>query len=129
MTERVFSDLSRRERQIMEAVYMLGAATAADIRAHLPQDVSDASVRKLVRILEGKGHLEHERRGREHVYRPTVPRGRAQRQVARDLLRTLFGGSLSAAVSALLDASDRDLSDDEAAAIRRLIDEAEARGG
>jgi len=129
MTEQMFSTLSRRERQIMEAVYMLGAATAADIRAHLPEEVSDASVRKLVRILEHKGHLEHERRGREHVYRPTVPRGRAQRQAAGDLLRTLFRGSLSAAVSALLAASDQELTDDEAAAIRRLIDEAEARGG
>ena len=128
MTDRMFSQLSRRERQIMEAVYMLGAGTAADIRAQLPEDVSDASVRKLVRILESKGHLEHARRGREHVYRPTVPRGRVQRQAASDLLRTLFRGSLSAAVSALLDASDGELSDDEAAAIRRLIDEAEARG-
>ena len=62
------------------------------------------------------------------MYRPTVPRGHAQRQAAGDLLRTLFQGSVSSAVSALLDAAKDGLSDEEAAAIRRLIDEAEAQG-
>lgn len=68
------------------------------------------------------------RRGREHVYLPTVPRRRIQRQAAGDLLRTLFQGPLSAAVSALLDAKEGELDDAEAARLRRLIDEAEAEG-
>jgi predicted transcriptional regulator len=94
----------------------------------MPEDVSDASLRKLVRVLEAKGHLEHVRRGREHVYLPTVPRRRVQRQAAGDLLRTFFQGSVSAAVSALLDAREGELDDEEAARLRRLIDEAETEG-
>ncbi|MCP4571383.1 MAG: BlaI/MecI/CopY family transcriptional regulator [bacterium] len=128
MTDKMLSQLSRRERQIMEVVYMLGRASAADILTHMPEDVSDASLRKLVRVLETKGHLEHVRRGREHIYLPTIPRRRIQRQAADDLLRTLFQGSLSAAVSALLDAKAGELDDEEAARLRRLIDEAEAEG-
>jgi BlaI family penicillinase repressor len=128
MTGQIFMRLSRRERQIMDVVYMLGSATASEIHAHLAPEISDASLRKLVRILEAKGHLGHERRGRQHVYRPTVPPDEMRSQVARHLLRTLFQGSVSEAVSALLDASEGELSDDDVQQIRRLIDEAEAEG-
>ena len=49
-------------------------------------------------------------------------------EAARHLLQTLFRGSVSDAVTALLDASDRQLTDADAAEIRRLIAQAEAEG-
>lgn len=128
MTDKMLQKLSRLERQIMEIIYMLESATAGDILEHMPSETTDASLRKLVRILEGKGFLVHERKGREYVYRPTVARCRVQKQAARDLLRTLFQGSVSSAVSALLDASQGELDEEEAVRIRALIDEAEAQG-
>ncbi len=128
MSDDILPGLSRRERQIMEIVFMLGKATAAEILAHMPDDVSDGSLRKLVRVLESKGHLNHERRGREHVYLPTVRREQVQRQAARNLVRTFFQGSVGDAVSALLDANQGRLDDEQAAEIRRLIDETEKEG-
>jgi len=128
MTEDILRDLSRRERQIMDVILMLGEATAAEIHDHMPGDISDGSLRKLVRILEEKGHLRHTRRGREHLYRPTARRKRLQRQAAGDLLRTFFQGSLSDAVSALLDAKQGKIDDAQAEEIRRLIDAAETEG-
>ncbi len=120
--------LSRRERQIMDVVYMLGETTAAGIHAEMQDEISDASLRKLVRILEQKGHLNPRKQGREHIYFPTVSEGKARLNATRHLLKTMFQGSVSAAVSALLDASEPGLDEDEAQRIRGLINQAEKEG-
>lgn len=113
------TSLTRRERQIMDVVYGLGRATAAEIHARLPEPPHPAAVRTLLRILEEKGHLRHEKDGPRHVYFPTTPRAVAQRSALRHLLGTFFAGSRAAAVAALLDESERPLS----AAERRELDE------
>jgi predicted transcriptional regulator len=118
------SDLSRRERQIMDVVYRLGRATATEIHERLPDPPHAAAVRTLLRILERKGELRHEKDGPRHVYFPTTPRNVAQQSAVRHLIGTFFGGSRAAAVAALLDESERPLSAAEreqiAGVIRRL---------
>jgi predicted transcriptional regulator len=108
----------------MDVVYRYGHATAADIHDHLPDPPVAAAVRTMLRILEDKGHLRHEKDGPRHVYYPTTPRSVAQRSAVRHLISTFFNGSRAAAISALLDESDRPLSTEErdelAATIRRL---------
>ncbi len=121
-------ELSKRERQIMDVLFMLGEATAAEVRDNLAEEVSDASVRKLIRVLEQKGHLTHRREGRSHVYSPKVSREKAKRQAMTHLLRTFFQGSATKAVSTLLDVSDDKLSDDEIEELSAMIDEAKKKG-
>lgn len=113
--------LSRRERQIMDIVYRRGQATAAEIHEQLPDAPCAAAVRTLLRILEDKGHLRHEKDGPRHVYFPTTPRSVAQRSAVRHLIGTFFGGSRTAAVAALLEESERPLSDDERAELASVI--------
>jgi predicted transcriptional regulator len=119
--------LSRRERQIMDIVYRHGRATAAEIHGELPSPPCAAAVRTLLRILEEKGHLRHEKDGPRHVYYPTTPRTVAQRSAVKHLIGTFFNGSRSAAIAALIDESERPLSSEEraelAGVIRRLRDE------
>ncbi len=115
------AQLSRRERQIMDVVYRLGHATAAEIRDALPEPPVPAAVRTLLRILEEKGHLRHEKDGPRHVYHPTTPRSVAQRSAVRHLIGTFFSGSRSAAVAALLDESDRPLTAEEREQINNAI--------
>src|SRR6266567_3008449 len=93
------TSLSRRERQIMDVVYRRGRATAAEIHDQLPDPPHAAAVRTLLRILEKKGHLRHEKDGLRHIYLPTTPRSVAQRSALRHLLGTFFGGSRAAAVA------------------------------
>lgn len=116
--------LSRRERQIMDVVYRRGRATAVEIHEDIPDPPCAAAVRTLLRILEEKGHLRHEKDGPRHIYFPTTPRSVAQRSAVKHLIGTFFNGSRAAAVAALLDESDRPLSSEEreqiATAIRRL---------
>src|SRR5436305_15176250 len=108
----------------MDVVYRRGHATAAEIRDQLPDPPVDAAVRTLLRILEEKGHLRHEKDGPRHIYYPTTPRSVAQRSAIRHLVGTFFDGSRAAAVAALLDESDRPLSAGEreqiTSAIKRL---------
>jgi len=122
------SQLSRRERQIMDVIYRLGRATAADVHDALPDRPSYSTVRALLRVLEGKGHLRHIEDGPRYVYSPTVPRERARESALRQLVSTFFGGSTEAAVAALLDLSNARLSDTELNRLAGLIAQAKKEG-
>jgi BlaI family transcriptional regulator, penicillinase repressor len=120
--------LSRRERQIMDVLYKAGKATAADVRAGLPEAPSDSAVRTLLRILEDKGHIRHELDGPRYVYIPTVRRDTAKRSALKHVVNTFFDGSASQVMAALFEMSPRDLGDEELARLRQLIDHAKREG-
>jgi BlaI family transcriptional regulator, penicillinase repressor len=113
--------LSRRERQIMDIVYARGEATASNVLDDLADPPSRASVRTLLRILEGKGHLRHLRRSREFVYQPVRPRRQAGRSALSRVLHTFFGGSLEQAVAAHLADGKTRISNEELRRIEELI--------
>lgn len=125
---RMLTDLSRRERQIMDAVYRLGRATATDVLGQIPEPPSYSAVRAMLRILENKGHLRHVLEGKSYVYSPTLGRSRASRSALQNMLKTFFDGSTEKAVAALLDMSRTDLTDEEFARLSRLIDQARQEG-
>lgn len=122
------AQLSRRERQIMEAIYARGQATAHQVVADIPDPPTRTAVRTMLRILEAKGHLKHGKLGREFVYLPTRPRGQAARLSLRRLLTTFFAGSMEQAVATYLADPKTDLSDDELSRLRDLIDQARGKG-
>ncbi len=123
------TELSRRERQIMDVVYAAGSATAADVRAGLADPPGYSAVRALLRILEGKGHLTHTADAGRYVYAPVRPRRTAARSAVRRLLDTFFDRSPAKAVAALLDAADADLTDAELAELSALIEAAKRQKG
>jgi len=120
--------LSRRERQIMDAVYRRSQATAAEVLKDLPGPPSYSAVRALLRILEAKGHLRHKKDGPRYVYLPIRPRDDAARTALRGVLKTFFDGSPEKAVAALLDAADADLSPETLKNLTRLIEQARKEG-
>lgn len=121
-------NLSRRERQIMDVIYRLGRATTAEVLERLPEAPGYSAVRALLRILEEKGHLEHEQDGPRYVYMPTVPREVAKESALSHLLRTFFDGSAEAAVAALLDLDSQQLTEEELDRLSQLIDQARQQG-
>ena len=61
--------LTRREREIMNAVFALGnRALVDDIRARLTNPPSDSAVRAMLVRLENKGFLKHQYDGPRYVY-------------------------------------------------------------
>ncbi len=120
--------LSRRERQIMDALYQRQRASAAEIREALPDAPGYSAVRALLRILEEKGHIRHEEKDLRYVYFPTAPRGRVRRRALRHVVDTFFDGSAAQVVAALLDPSTAQVTDDELDRISELIEQSRKNG-
>lgn len=121
--------LSRREREIMEIVYAREGATVAEIHSALQDAPGRAAVRKLVQILEDKGHLKHTKAGREHTYHASQPKHSAARRALQGLLDTFFGGSLRDAVAAHLTGKARKLDEAELREIEKLVQQAREATG
>ena len=117
-------DLSRRERQIMEAVYKLGSATVSDVMAEMPDPPGYSAVRAMLGKLESKGYLEHRQEGPRYLYLATVPRQEARESALQRLVRTFFDGSTEKAVSALLGMSAGEMTDEELDRLSALLQEA-----
>jgi BlaI family penicillinase repressor len=96
--------LSRRERQIMGAVYRLDKATVAEI--------------------EDKGLLRSRPDGSRKVYYPTIDSENARRGALENVIDTFFGGSPRRLVATLLDTRKDELSEEDLDRLTRLIDAA-----
>lgn len=123
MSEPLHLTLSRREHQVVDAVYALGEATAHEVVDYLGEEEAYDSVRVTMAQLEKEGVLVREREGRSFVYAPSIPREKARRSELRHLLQTFFDGSPSRAVLTFLDAAEEDLSSDDLERIARWIEE------
>ena len=119
---------SRREREIMDALYKLGKASAADIRDEIADPPSYTAIRTLLTILEKKGHIRHESDGTRYIYEPAVARGEMSRRAIDSLLKTFFDNSVERAVAALLTRKDMDVSKDELDRLSKLIEKAKMEG-
>ena len=116
--------LSRRERQVMDAVLRLGGGAVADVLAQVPDAAGYNAVRNTLNILVRKGHLWRRLEGSRHVYAPMVAPRVAGRVAAKRLLRTFFSGEPIEAVLTLLQVAERELDDRELEEIRAWIDRA-----
>jgi predicted transcriptional regulator len=122
------TELSRRERQIMDVLYRRGRATVAEVMDELPDPPSYSAVRATLRILEEKGHVGHKHDGPRYVYLPTVPADSARNAALTHLVKTFFDGSSEAAAAALLRLSDTELTAAEIERLRARIRSAEDEG-
>lgn len=121
-------DLSRRERQVMHALYAAGEATVNEVLDGMADPPSYSSVRATLRVLEEKGHVEHEVDGRRYVYRPTVDAEKARRAALAEVVRTYFDGSAEHAAAALLRMSDSELPQDTIERLTAEIERAQREG-
>jgi len=113
--------LSRREREIMDAIFALGnRGSAEEIRARLTDPPSYSAVRAMLAKLEAKGFVRHREEGLKYVYVPTTSRAAAQRKALQKIVSVFFGGSKSQTVTALL--KHETWTDDEIDALRAEID-------
>ncbi|MHC4398415.1 MAG: BlaI/MecI/CopY family transcriptional regulator [Planctomycetota bacterium] len=109
--------LTEREAQIMDALWALGSATAEKVREALPDEPHDSTVRTHLRVLESKGYVGRSKQGKAHVYRPAVPRSKAQGTAIRSLVTRLFEGSPEALIVRLLE--DEEISVEKIDELRR----------
>ena len=123
------TDLSRRERQIIDILHAQGGATVAQVQARLPDPPTDMAVRRLMHILEEKGHVNRKGKdGREVIYASIQSKARAGLHALKHVLDTFFDGAVDEALAAHLTRKDARLTDEQAARTQRLIDSARQEG-
>lgn len=117
--------LTDAELRLMEILWDLGSATAADIVDALPGDrrLAHTTVLTTLRILEDKGYVEHTKEGKAFAYRPLVDRTTASRSAMRHLMSRFFRNSPELLVSNLI--SDEQISRKELARLKELIKKSE----
>jgi predicted transcriptional regulator len=121
MTAAFFNELSMRERQIMDIVYRLESATATQVRENLPDELSDAGVRTLLRVLVRKNQLRIKKIGRQFLYLPVVPRRKARQSALNHLRKTFFNNKPEELMAACLRTSE--LTPEELDRIEAMINE------
>jgi predicted transcriptional regulator len=119
--------VSRRERQLLDVVYRLGSATAAEIHREIEDPPTYTTVRGLLRVLVGKGQLRIARAAGRYVYSPVVSKKAAGETMISHVVRTFFGGSASQAMTALLGSTEMDFSDEDLQRLQDVIDKSEVR--
>jgi len=122
-----FSNLSRRERQIMEIVYARGAVSAREVLEKLPSPPTYSAVRAALSLLEKKGLLRHVRRGARYIFEATVSTNHARVPALRRLVETFFQNSIESVVAALIDGSALKVSDDELDRLEEMIEVAKRK--
>jgi predicted transcriptional regulator len=104
MARRKSQTLTEVELELMEVLWEKGSATVSDIVAALPEErLAYSSVLTMMRILEQKGYVEHEKESRAYIYRPLVDRRTAVQNVISYLLKRFFKGSPELLVVNLLE--------------------------
>ena len=121
LARRKSQTLTEVELELMDVLWGKGRATVADIVEALPNErLAYSSVLTMMRILEQKGYVEHEKDGRAFVYRPLVDRQQARQSVIGYLLRRFFDNSPELLVVNLL--AHEDVDPAELKRLKRMIE-------
>lgn len=117
--------LTDAEARVMSVLWRSGTAAVGDVVASLTtrkRPVSYSTVQTILRILEAKGYVAHDKVARAFVYRPVIDERQARRRALRQLVSRLFDDSPSLLVLNVLD--DENMDPDELQRLKRLIEEA-----
>jgi len=116
--------LTDAEARVMSVLWQKETATVADVVGVLKRKkpVTYSTVQTILRILEAKGYVSHEKVARAFIYRPLVDQRQARRRALRHLVRRLFNGSPSLLVLNVLE--DGQIDAEELNRLRKLIEDA-----
>jgi BlaI family penicillinase repressor len=116
--------LTDAEARVMAVLWQLENATVGDVVAALAPErtVSYSTVQTILRILEDKGYVAHDKVARAFIYRPVVDARQARRRALRHLATRLFNGSPSLLVMNVL--HDEEMDPEELQRLKKLIEEA-----
>ena len=115
--------LTDAEARVMAVLWQRHTATVADVVASFKKrPVTYSTVQTILRILETKGYVTHDKVERAFVYRPLIDQAQARRRALRHLVGRLFDGSPSLLVSNVLE--DESIDPAELKRLKRLIEHA-----
>ena len=124
MARRQSPALTDAEAEVMAVLWRLQRASVGDVVSAMNRTraVTYSTVQTMLRILETKGYVTHEKIARAFVYEPVVDARQARRRALRHLVKRLFDGSPSLLVLNVLE--DEELDPAEREQLRKLIERA-----
>ena len=116
------------ELEILDILWELKKATVRDVYEVISSRKATAytTVLKTMQIMQAKGLVSRDTQGKAHIYRPKNSQQNTQKKLVGSLLDKAFRGSALSLVQHVLET--KPTTREELAEIRRLIDEAEAKG-
>jgi len=119
--------LTDAEARVMSVLWRKEPATVSDVVAELnalkkKRPVAYSTVQTMLRILEEKGYVTHEKVARAFVYRPRVNERQARRRALKHVASRLFNDSLSQLVLNVLE--DGQIDAEELGRLKKMIEDA-----
>lgn len=104
--------LTKAEEEVMQMLWELEKCNVAAIIDELPEPKpAYNTVSTIVRILESKGFVDHEKEGKGHIYFPLVKKSDYSNQSINKLVDGYFQGSFKSMVSFFMKKNDMSLSE------------------
>ena len=124
MARKPSAALTDAEAAVMAVVWRLRRASVGDVVAAMNETraVTYSTVQTILRILETKGYVTHDKVARAFIYAPVVDERQARRRALRHLVNRLFEGSPSLLVLNVLE--DEEIEPAEREQLRKLIERA-----
>lgn len=98
--EQNIQELTRGEEEVMQILWEIESGSVNDIIARMKEPKPKyTTVATFVKILENKGFVGHEAKGKSFIYFPQVAREEYAKRHVTSMLSTYFGGSISQLVS------------------------------
>jgi len=107
----------------MSVLWREGSGSVAEVLKALGDSVVYTTILKILQILEGKGAVRHESEGRAYRYFPLVELEAAGGSALNRIQEKIFLGSAELLLAQLV--SEQDISPEELARMRKILDELE----
>lgn len=116
--------LPQREKQILDLLFKNGECTANDLGVQIDEKLNNATIRTILRKLEQKGYIVHQKNGNQYVYKPVLDNKTAAKNTFKDIVNTFFTGSFSDAVATFVEQDSLEISEEKKQQIIKIIEEA-----
>ena len=104
--------LTKAEEQIIQILWQLKKASVKEVLELLPEPKpAITTVSTIIRILESKGFVSHEKQGRGFLYYPVVAQEDYTRQSLKTMVNNYFEGSFKNLVSFFAKSNEIDASE------------------
>ncbi len=114
--------LTKGEEEVMQIIWKLERCLVSDILNFMEQQLGmkkppHSTISSIVRILEGKGYVDHKAYGRTHEYFPIVSKEDYSKKTLKKFVSDYFEGSMSSLVSFMVKEKNLDIKE-----LEKLID-------
>ena len=107
--------LTRYELELMDVLWQKGEGTVQEVCDEIKRPLAYTTVMTTLGLLHSKKKvLKRTKRGRAHVYRPTVTRDEVSQAMISELGEVLFGGQLAGVILSLIEGGKLSQSDIQA---------------